>query len=153
MFQSEQYRFPVCGFSQISSSTNQLQVTHNETKQEEKQRKQQRKKTSEPRGALVKSRGEAAENNVLTHASTDNQMFFFGSLSRSGATLRHVWFFCFFSYTSDKISNVFFFLLSHHQLAIIQPSETQHVCTVTVFQHKSTVQGQLQKHDDRITMV
>lgn len=76
MFQSEQYRFPVCGFSQISSSTNQLQVTHNETKQEEKQRKQQRKKTSEPRGALVKSRGEAAENNVLTHASTDNQMFF-----------------------------------------------------------------------------
>lgn len=102
MFQSEQYRFPVCGFSQISSSTNQLQVTHNETKQEEKQRKQQRKKTSEPRGALVKSREAAAENNVLTHASTDNN-FFFGSLSRSGATLRHLFF------PTQVIKSQFFF--------------------------------------------
>jgi len=72
VFQSKQYRFPVCGFSQISSSTNQLQVTHNEAKQDEKQRKiSKERKPLNLEELLVKIRGEAAEKeHVITHAST-----------------------------------------------------------------------------------
>lgn len=98
MFPSKRYRFPVCGFSWISSSTNQLQVTHNEAKQEEKRRKiSKERKPLDLEELLVEIRGETAEKErVLTHASTTE----FGLSVETRAELRLVF------YTSEKSSCV-----------------------------------------------
>lgn len=78
---SKNNRFPVCGSSQISSSTNQLQVTHNEANKERERKKK-------------KKRGEKQqEKNVLTHARTDRVDF--GALRRGAG---QNWDF----YTSEK---------------------------------------------------
>lgn len=73
---SKNNRFPVCGSSQISSSTNQLQVTHNEANERKWKKKKKKKKGEKQQKKKTHARTDRVDFGALCRGAGQNWDFY-----------------------------------------------------------------------------